>query len=291
MCKKIKMEDTPIKAQSYLMENAEEEKRLEMKTNPDAVREQALWFGIGPGARILDVGCGPGKTTALLHDLAQPHGRAVGVDISESRINYARAFYGKDNGIDFHVRDVRLPMKDLGQFDFIWVRFLLEYYLDDAFEIIKNISANLKPGGYLCLLDLDHNCLSHWEMPPAMESVVIKAMMHAQENFNFDLYAGRKLYAHLYDLDYEDIKLNIMPHHLIYGELQPADEFNWMKKLEIGVEKAPEIFIDYPGGSGQFLEDFKVFFNDPRRFTYSPLILCQGRKPFHGNIKKLRSNI
>jgi SAM-dependent methyltransferase len=239
----------------------------------------------------LDVGCGPGKTTALLHDLAQPRGRAVGVDIAESRINYARAFYGNENGIDFHVRDVRLPMKDLGQFDFIWVRFLLEYYLDDALEIIKNVSANLKPGGCICLLDLDHNCLSHWEMSPAMETVVIKAMMHAQENFNFDLYAGRKLYAHLYDMEFEDIKLNIVPHHLIYGDLQPSDEFNWMKKLEIGVMKAPEIFIGYPGGSRQFLEDFKVFFNDPRRFTYSPLILCRGRKPFHGNIKRLINNI
>jgi len=280
-----------IKAQTYLMENAEEEKRLEMKTDPDAVREQAMWFGMGPGARVLDVGCGPGKTTALLHDLAQPRGLAVGVDISENRIHYARAFYGKGYNIAYHVRDVRLPMKDLGQFDFIWVRFLLEYYLEGALEIVKNIAANLKPGGRLCLLDLDHNCLSHWAMPPAMEAVVMKAMMYAQDNFNFDLYAGRKLYAHLYDLGFEDIKLNIMPHHLIYGELQPADEFNWLKKLEVGVVKAPEIFIGYPGGSRQFLEDFKIFFRDPRRFTYSPLILCQGRKPLQGHVKTIRKDI
>ena len=110
------------------MENAEEEKRLDIKTDPDAVKEQALWFGIGPGARVLDVGCGPGKTTALLHDLVQPAGEAVGVDIAESRILHARSFYGGKPGLDFHVKDVRLPMKDLGQFDFIWVRFLLEYY-------------------------------------------------------------------------------------------------------------------------------------------------------------------
>jgi SAM-dependent methyltransferase len=270
------------------MENDEEEKRLDIKTDPDAVKEQALWFGVCPGARVLDVGCGPGKTTALLHDLVGPGGEAVGVDIAESRIRHARSFYGGKQGLDFQVKDVRLPMKDLGQFDFIWVRFVLEYYREGAFDIIRNISANLKPGGCMCLLDLDHNCLSHWEMPPAMEEIVVKAMLHMQEWFNFDLYAGRKCYAHLYDLGFEDIGLNIMAHHLIYGELQHADEFNWMKKLEVGAEKAPDIFKIYPGGSKQFLADFKVFFRDPRRFTYSPLVLCKGRKPLSKGIKKTK---
>jgi len=268
------------------MENDEEEKRLDVKTDPDAVKEQALWFGVGPGASVLDVGCGPGKTTSLLHDLVQPDGKAVGVDIAESRIHYAHSFYGAKTGIDFHVRDVRQSMKDLGQFDFIWVRFLLEYYRDEALDIVRNISANLKPGGFMCLLDLDYNCLSHWEMPKALEAIVIKSMLRAHENYNFDLYAGRKCYAHLYDLGFEDIRVHIMPHHLIYGELQPSDEFNWMKKLEIGTQKAPDIYGNYPGGGKKFLADFKKFFKNPRRFTYSPLILCQGKKPRNKEIKK-----
>ncbi len=271
--------------QAYLMENDEEGKRLDLKTDPEEVTKQALWFGIGSGARVLDVGCGPGKTTALLHDLVRPDGEAVGVDISESRIQHARSFYGGKRGIDFQVRDIRFPMKDLGQFDFIWVRFVLEYYRDGAFDIIRNISANLKPGGYICLLDLDHNCLSHWEMPSQIENVIKQFMFYAQDHYNFDLFAGRKFYAHLYDLNFEDIGINIMPHHLIFGELQAADEFNWMKKVEIGIKKAPEVLKTYPGGSEQFVIDFKNFFRNPRRFTYSPLILCKGRKPVSERIK------
>ncbi len=265
--------------QAYFMENEEEIKRLDIKTDPNEVKEQALWCGIGPGTRILDVGCGPGKTTSLFHALIQPGGEAVGVDISESRINHARSFYSEKSGIDFQIRDIRLSMTDLGQFDFIWVRFVLEFYRTSALDIIKNISANLKPGGYMCLIDLDYNCLSHWEMPPAMEAIIMKVMLYMEDKYNFDLYAGRKLYTHLYDLKFEDISVNIMPHNLIYGKVQDADEFNWMKKLEIGIKKAPDIFKTYPGGSGRFLTDFKTFFRDPRRFTYSPLILCKGRKP------------
>ena len=238
------------------MESDEEEKRLDIKTDPNAVKEQALWFGICPGARVLDVGCGPGKTTSLLHNLIQPDGEAVGVDIAENRIQYARSFYSGKSGIDFQVRDVRQPMKDLGQFDFIWVRFVLEYYRNGAIDIIKNVSANLKPGGCICLLDLDHNCLSHWEMPPMMEAVLIKAMLHVQDSYNFDVYAGRKFYAHLYDLGFEDININIMPHHLIYGKLQDADEFNWTKKLEIGAQKSPGYISDLSGRQRKILNGF-----------------------------------
>jgi len=281
-------EDRKINSKTYLMENDEEEKRLDIKTDPDAVKQQALWFGINSGARVLDVGCGPGKTTAILYDVVQPGGEVKGVDLAESRINYARSFYGGKKGIDFKVRDVRMPMSDLGQFDFIWVRFVLEYYLEGAFDIIKNISNNLKPGGQMCLLDLDYNCLSHWEMPKALESVVVKSMFYAQDNYNFDLYAGRKLYAHLYDMGFDDIHLNVMGHHLIYGGLKASDEFNWMKKLEVGTQKAPQIFSDYPGGGEKFLSDFKSFFRNPRRFTYSPLILCKGRKPLSKRIEEKR---
>ena len=39
----------------YLMENAEEIIRLELKTDPEKVRQQARWCGISPGYKILDV--------------------------------------------------------------------------------------------------------------------------------------------------------------------------------------------------------------------------------------------
>lgn len=270
-----------IQPQGYLMENDEEEKRLDIKTNPGSVKSQALWCGIGPGARVLDVGCGSGKATSIIHSLVLPGGEITGVDASESRIRYARSSFGDKPGINFHVKDFSLPMEDLGQFDFIWVRFVLEYFREGAVDIIKNISVNLKPDGWLCLLDLDYNCINHWELPASMEDILIKVMRRMDNDFNFDTFAGRKLYSYLYDLGFEDICLNLTAHHLIYGELKATDEFNWMKKMNVGMQKAPDIFESYPGGNEKFLNDFKTFFNDPRRFTYTPLIICKGRNPLY----------
>ena len=42
----------------------------------------------------------------------------------------------------------------------------------------------------------------------------------SKRDFNFDPYAGRKLYAYLFDLGYEAIVVSVGAHHVIYGELR-----------------------------------------------------------------------
>lgn len=261
----------------YLMENDDEAVRLELKTDTSVVERQALWAGIKPGMRVADIGCGSGKTTAILHKLAQPDGLATGVDFSETRIKHARQYHG-EQGIEFVCADITAPLNDLGTFDFIWVRFVLEYFHSQAFHIVKQLTEIIRPGGILCLIDLDHNCLNHAGLPPEMEKILVDIMEKLQEKADFDPYAGRKLYSFLYDLDYEDIYVDVAAHHLIYGKLKDADAFNWIKKLEVSTKKIGYDFECYKGGYKGFRDDFEKFFTNPRRFTYSPLICCRGRK-------------
>ena len=94
--------------------------------------------------RVADLGFGSGKTSFYLHKLVQPNGEVVGVDIAEERIKYAKKHYNK-KGIKYICRDIRGPLDDLGLFDFLWVRFVLEYYRTESFDIVKNISSILKP--------------------------------------------------------------------------------------------------------------------------------------------------
>jgi ubiquinone/menaquinone biosynthesis C-methylase UbiE len=263
----------------YLMENAEEAFRLEIKTDPEAVRNQAIWCGVKPGLRVLDLGCGSGKTTAILHEMVQPGGSATGIDFSADRIAYAIKHHGQLPGIGFSVCNFMEPLSGIGQFDLIWVRFVLEYFLAESQAIVENISHALKPGGVLCLLDLDYNCLSHYHLPPMIENLLPRLMKRLEENFDFDVYAGRKLYSYLYDQGYQDIRVNLVAHHLFFGEIKAGDVYNWMKKIEVNADRFRDLFDEYPGGSESFMHDFNQFLIDPRRFTYTPLILCKGVKP------------
>ncbi len=266
-------------SKSYLMENLEEAVRLEIKTDPEVVRKQALWCGLKPGLRVLDAGCGPGKITSILHEMIQPNGEILGVDYSKERIHYAKQHYGQRPGIDFQIHDIRDPLDAMGLFDLIWVRFVLEYNRGESPDIIRNLTACLKPGGYLCLLDLDHNCLNHYELPAKMEHILFQVMDRLIQEYNFDPYSGRKLYAYLYDLDYQDIHVDLIAHHLIYGKIKDEDMFNWIKKVEVASIKVKSLFKEYSGGFDSFFADFTKFFLSQRRFTYTPLILCKGKKP------------
>jgi len=261
------------------MENQAEAIRLEIKTDHEAVMEEARWCGIGPGMRVLDAGCGPGLTTSIISDMIQPEGAVVGVDYSDTRIRYASDHYGKDGNISFHVGDLRGDLTDLGQFDLIWVRFVLEYNRREGPDIARNLTQYLKPDGVLCLLDLDYNCLNHYEMTPQISDILHQVMARMDAEFNFDTYAGRKLYSHLYDLDYRDIAMHMKAHHLIYGTIREEDVFNWVKKMEVAGSIVADLFDTYPGGHTQLVADFKSLLLDPRRFTYTPLILCKGTKP------------
>jgi len=263
-------------ANVYLMESEDEVIRLDIKTDPDALRRQAVWCGVKPGMRVLDCCCGSGKTTSLLYDMIQPQGSIVGIDYSEQRISYAREHYGNKNGIEFSLQDLCEPMDALGEFDLIWVRFVLEYFSKEASDIVKNLKKSLKPGGILCLIDLDYNCLTHHDMPVPL-AVTLRAIMESLDRHdNFDTYIGRKLYSFLYDSGFQNIEVELMAHNLFFGEMKEKDKYNWMKKVEIAAKKSRTLIEEYPGGGLQFYIDFDKFIGDPRRFSYTPLLLCKG---------------
>jgi ubiquinone/menaquinone biosynthesis C-methylase UbiE len=262
----------------YLMEGPQEAIRLDVKTDGAAVERQARWAGLQPGMRVADLGCGAGKTTYHLNKVAQPGGQAVGVDIAEQRVEYARTHYG-DTDVEFVVGDIRQSLADLGEFDFVWIRFVLEYYLAQSPDIVKNVAANLKPGGILCLIDLDCNCLRYHGLPGRLDRCIKAIMTSLEANQNFDPYVGVKLYSFLYDLKFEDIAVDVTPHNLIFSDFKEAEVFNWTKKAETAGKSAGLEFEEYPGGFDEFMEEVKRYFSDPRVFTYTPLIACRGVKP------------
>jgi len=262
----------------YFMESEEEAKRLDLKTDPTVVDRHARWAGLRPGMRVADLGCGSGKTTFCLSKIAGTKGEAVGIDNADQRIEFAKKYYSSER-IDYVLADIRSDLSFLGKFDFVWVRFVMEYYGSTAYEIVKNINKILNPGGILCLIDLDYNCLTHYGLPKRLDSAIQGIKQTLEKKADFDPYAGRKLYSYLYDMAYEDIDMTIEAHHLIFGELNEVDTFNWTKKVEVGGKLSGYPFDDYEGGYEEFFEEFKKIFSHPRRFTYTPIILCRGKKP------------
>jgi ubiquinone/menaquinone biosynthesis C-methylase UbiE len=261
------------------MEHDGEIARLETKTDKETIRKQASWAGLTPGMRIADIGCGAGKTTAVLREMAAPEGSALGVDSSRERIAYARKTYRLPR---YEVRDVTSSLADLGRFDFLWSRFLLEYHREKSFDIVRTMDTILEPGGILCLIDLDYNCMTHYELESDLYSALTGSIRYLEQHFDFDPYAGRRLYSYLYDLGYQDIRIEIGTHHLFYGDMSDDDLENWTKKLDVAVAQSGYSFPELQDGFKEFRSRMLRFLKDPRRFSYTPLIICRGIKPRHG---------
>jgi SAM-dependent methyltransferase len=262
----------------YLMESEDEAIRLDLKTDGWVVEEQARWAGLQSGMRVADLGCGSGKTSFHLNALAQPGGRTLGVDMAPQRIAFARENYRAD-GLEFATRDIREPLDDIGRFDFIWVRFVLEYYRAGSFELARHVSGAVEPGGTLCLIDLDCNCLRFHGFPLRLERAIQGIMQRLETHRNFDPYVGVKLYAYLFDLGYEDIRVQVTPHNLVYSRFTENEKFNWRKKAEIAGKLSGYDFAEYPGGYPEFIAELDRLLADPRVFTYTPLVVCRGVKP------------
>jgi SAM-dependent methyltransferase len=263
---------------NYFMESDAETLRLEVKTDPLPVLQQARWAGLHPGMRVADVGCGPGKTTATLFEAAGPGGEAVGIDIFEERLAYARDNYARP-GLSFVCGNALQELGDLGGFDFVWCRFLFEYYREQAEALFCGVDRLVRPGGILCLVDLDHNCMNYDGLPKRLEQTVREILRGLEEVTGFDPFAGRRLYGRLYDHGYTEIDVQVGAHNLLFGQVEALVMQNWRQKLCMAIRKAAPPLTLYPGGEAEFLADFEEHFSHPRRFSYAPIIACRGRKP------------
>ncbi|MCK5470135.1 MAG: methyltransferase domain-containing protein [Cyclobacteriaceae bacterium] len=260
------------------MESDEESLRLDIKIDSKIIKQQALWAGLKPGMRVADIGCGPGRIASILNELVQPGGSVVGVDNSQTRLEYANQQYAAES-ITYYKKDILDSLDDLGKFDFVWSRFVLEYYLSNSFDIVKNISSILKPGGTICLIDLDQNPLNFHGMSSRLEKTFQQILKELQTKTDFDPFAGRRLYSYLFDLGYENIDVDISIHNLIFGKTNNTDTFNLLKKVEIVPKKLNFKFEEYDGGYDEFYKEVESFLVNPRIFAYTPLILCKGVKP------------
>lgn len=109
------------------------------------------------GARLLDVGCGPGSITLGLARSVGPDGSVVGIDIQLSQVDMARraaATSGITNAI-FQEADAKELPFDAASFDLVFSHALFEH-LSAPCEVLAEMARVLRPHGVLAI------CSSDW---------------------------------------------------------------------------------------------------------------------------------
>lgn len=262
---------------AYLMESELEAERLLLKSDEATSREQLLLTGLKPGMKAVDAGGGAGFVTRIIADLVGDDGRAIILDQSQDRLNAAKTHckpFGKIDYIQTDLENIKLADASV---DYIWCRFVFEY-LKNPKKTFQEFIRIAKPGAKIVVGDLDYNCLSHYPLDSKIETQLREVAQELERAKFWDPYAGRKIYSYYADAGLSDVKVHMIPHHLIYGESHSRDIANWRQKFEIieQLSKAGTIHLSFD--VSEFKTEFFKFFESSHRFSYSPLFLVEGRK-------------
>ncbi|WP_280262987.1 class I SAM-dependent methyltransferase [Nocardia wallacei] len=118
-----------------------------------AYGQLARLAGIGPGDRVLDVGCGPGYLTALAAAAAAPGGRADGIDPSDSMIDHAQRRRASGTCAFRHGKAEDLELPD-GSVDVVVSSLVIHHVPEELRGLaVAEMFRVLTPGGRLMIAD------------------------------------------------------------------------------------------------------------------------------------------
>jgi SAM-dependent methyltransferase len=165
--------------------------------------------GPGPGARALDVGCGPLGVLDLLAARVGPGGDVVGLDVQAEMVERAR-LETADRGLD----TVRLVHGDAaesgeapGSFDFVHTRLVL-MNVPHSDAVLKEMVALTRPGGTVAVQDVDWVTRLCDPPHPAWDRLV-EVIAELWRHSGMDVRLGRRLPRLLRDAGLVDVRVDV----------------------------------------------------------------------------------
>src|SRR4051794_33884294 len=141
---------------------------------------------IKQGDHVLDVGCGSGSITASIASLVGDTGSVTGIDTSEHLIEIAREHSSALalSNVHFEVADI-LQYSPTQQFDVVSAARVLQWVANPK-EILLKMVALLKPGGYVSVLDYNHERIQWTPAIPEIMSKFYKAFLQWRKDAGMD---------------------------------------------------------------------------------------------------------
>lgn len=187
--------DQPPGTASYSLALSDQElRRYRMMAAGAADNEAAEWSAAGlvPGARVADVGCGPGAILRLLAERAGADGQAVGVDADPSAAAIAEQQLADLPQARVQVGQADATGLEHGAYDVVMCRHVLAHNGGREAAIVAHLASLTARGGCVYLVDVDATALRLTPRPPELDDLAdcYRAFHRAKGN---DLSVGLRL--------------------------------------------------------------------------------------------------
>jgi SAM-dependent methyltransferase len=119
------------------------------------MRHMLTEAGVGPGMRVLDVGCGMGDVSLVASTFVGTSGHITACDANPQVIAQARERFDAAgiNNVNFVVSDIR-ELQAEQRFDAVIGRFVLLYAADPV-VVVRRIRELVRPGGVIAFEELE----------------------------------------------------------------------------------------------------------------------------------------
>lgn len=199
----------------YLLGHSERE-AIRLHGQSRDLAHETRWLleqtGVGPGARVLDLGCGPQGSLEVLAERVGPSGAIVGLEKNAETVALARAFVRERGlaGVEIVEGDARATGLPRASFDLVHARLVL-VNVPKPEEIIREMVALSRPGGVVASHEADY--LAHRCDPPHPSWDRLFAVYEAYSRDNgVDLFIGRRMHGLFRAAGLVDIRVNPLIH-------------------------------------------------------------------------------
>ena len=177
------------------------------RTRP--ARELLARVPVSDAQRVVDLGCGPGNSTALLCE-RWPSARVIGVDSSPAMLQRARADLPQ---LDWRQGDVASFVAD-APLDVLFGNAVLQW-LPDHRQLVPRLFGQLRQGGVLALqmphnfAEPSHRCMRELPGPWQARTAGIRSVSPVESAaFYYDLLAPEAAYVDVWQTRYEHVLAN-----------------------------------------------------------------------------------
>ncbi len=138
-----------------------------------AENEAAEWSaaGILEGARIADVGCGPGAVLRVLAEQVGPKGSVIGIDADPAAVSMAIEEIEGLEQADARIGPATRTGLNPDSYDAVMCRHVLAHNGGHEADIVAHLAALAVPGGCVYLADVDITALRNTANDPDLDEL------------------------------------------------------------------------------------------------------------------------
>ena len=196
--------------------------RLQAKLVDPITRQFLIEAGIGPGMRVLDIGCGAGDVAFLAGALVGTTGQVVGVDRAAAALEKARARAKEKSLSNVTFRESDLAAMEFDEsFDAVIGRYVM-CFQPDPVALLGKIAGLLRPGGIVAFHEPDRDLMRSYPPAPTYD-LACRWLSETYRRSGVDVSIGTKLYSMFQDAG---LPAPTMRLHAIVGGASALDEIH-----------------------------------------------------------------